>query len=174
MDEIILTLDEHEMNPRVDASKREEYQIRYAVRAVIFDENGCVPLLHAGVRDYYKLPGGGVDDNEDLHTALKRELEEEIGSRAKIVHELGKVLEWKDSECLKQVSFCYMATLQGDKGIPRFTENELAEGFEVVWATDIKQALSLVEMAVDRDDIEVSFMTTRDSAILRTAAHKLT
>lgn len=174
MDEIILTLDEHETNALVDATKRDEYRIRYAVRAVIFDGNGAVPLLHAVVRNYYKLPGGGVDDNEDLHTALKRELEEEIGSCAMITRELGQILEWRDSERLKQVSFCYTAILQGDKGIPRFTEKELAGGFEVVWATDIKHALSLVEMAVDRDDVEVSFMTTRDSTILRTAARKLT
>jgi ADP-ribose pyrophosphatase YjhB (NUDIX family) len=173
MDEIILTLDQHLKNPSVDITGREGYRIRHAVRAVITDHNGSVPLLHAATRDYYKLPGGGVDAGEDLRTALAREMEEEIGSKADVTQELGQVIEWKDSEQLKQISHCYMASLSGEKGQPDFTEDEIAEGLEVVWAAGINQAIDLVGATADSSDTNVSFMTTRDTAILRAAAQRM-
>ena len=173
MDQTILTLDQHQKDPSVDIIGRGKYRLRHAVRAIVTDDNGSIPLLHAAMRDYYKLPGGGIDGNEDLQTALTRELKEEIGSSARIIQELGQVIEWRDSEHLKQISYCFIATLIGDKGEPNFTKEEIAEGFEVVWATDVTHAISLVASAADSADIDVSFMTTRDAAILRAAARKM-
>lgn len=169
MDKVILTLNQHEKNSSITIADRPGYRVRKAVRAVITDCNGAVPLLYASVRNYYKLPGGGVDKGEDLATALIRELKEEIGSAAEVTQELGQVIEWKDSEKFKQISYCFVAKLIGDKGQPDFTDSEIAEGFEVVWASDIDHAIQLVEAMANSTDINVSFMTTRDTAILRAA-----
>jgi putative (di)nucleoside polyphosphate hydrolase len=40
--------------------------------------------------DYWKIPAGGVEDKEDLITALKRELNEELGVDTNSIEILGK------------------------------------------------------------------------------------
>ena len=40
--------------------------------------------------DWWQMPQGGVDEGEDLHTALLRELAEETGARAEQVEVLGR------------------------------------------------------------------------------------
>lgn len=59
-----------------------------AVAALITDGNGRLMLVTRGIEpDYGKLdlPGGFVDHNETLETALKRELFEELGMKAKSI-----------------------------------------------------------------------------------------
>ena len=49
---------------------------RVSVKAVIFNEMSEVLVVHEG--EDWTLPGGGLDHGEDPHTALKRELYEEV------------------------------------------------------------------------------------------------
>ncbi len=55
---------------------------RIRVAAVIIEDNAVLLVKHrkAG-REYWMLPGGGVDYGESLHEALVRELLEETGLR---------------------------------------------------------------------------------------------
>ena len=169
MDKTILTLDQHNMDPSADTSDRDNYYERHAARAVLSDSAGQIALVYAGHRGYYKLPGGGIDDGEDIAVALARELMEETGSVAKVSGELGQVVEWRDYEKMKQVSYAFKASLVGEPGQPNFTDSELAEEFKIVWADDLATAIELVESQVAHEDIAVRFMATRDAAILRAA-----
>lgn len=169
MTNIILRLDQRDIDPSVSTENRDNYKTRYAARAVVLDEMGAVALLHARVHGYYKLPGGGIDDGEDVAQALAREIMEEIGSVAEVTDELGVAEEWRDDDELHQVSHCYKAQLKGAKGTPTFTDKEIKEGFEVVWAPNIEAATGLVEAATDSTELRVKFMTMRDAAILRAA-----
>lgn len=51
------------------------------VGAVLFSSAGLVFVgQRAGFPGHWQLPQGGIDEGEDLHLALKRELKEEIGT----------------------------------------------------------------------------------------------
>lgn len=165
----ILTLDQRTFDPSADIADRENYNLRRAVRAVVRDAEGAVALLHARQRDYYKLPGGGVEGSEELLIALERELLEELGCRAKVERELGQVVEWRDYWRLQQQSFSYTAEVIGEKGQPEFTESEIAEGFEIVWVPNVAAAITMVESVLLSADLPVKFMATRDAAILKAA-----
>lgn len=54
---------------------------RLSVRAVVYDKQGRLLLAsHQGAQGpWYVLPGGGVEHNETLHEAVKREVLEETG-----------------------------------------------------------------------------------------------
>lgn len=169
MDNVILILDQHEMDSSVNTDKRGDYYERIAVRAVLSDEAGRIALMYAKQRDYYKLPGGGVDSSENLNDALNRELLEEVGAKASITRELGTVVEWRDSKKLKQTSYAYTVRLVGAPGKPNFTQSEIDEGFEVKWIEDLDEAIGLVESKAAHDDLEVVFMSKRDASILRSA-----
>jgi 8-oxo-dGTP pyrophosphatase MutT (NUDIX family) len=150
--------------PEVEAT----YTDRYAARAVLFDADGRVALIHGTVQDYYKLPGGGIDEGEGVLEALTRELLEEVGATARICDEIGRVEEWREHNGLHQVSDAYEAHLVGSLVEPSLEEEEIAEGFCVVWAK-INEAIELVRRRTAHDDPRVRFMAMRDAAILQHA-----
>lgn len=169
MQKTILVIDQHEMDVSLDISDREGYYHRKAVRAVLSDGAGRVALMHARQRNYYKLPGGGVDEGESLVDALDRELMEEVGAKATVTEMLGEVVEFRDFVKMKQTSYAFSASLNGEPSAPSPTQSEVDEGFEVKWVDGLGEAIKLVESKVNHDDIEVVFMSKRDAAILRAA-----
>lgn len=132
------------INPEnVSESESETYPVREAVRAVVIDNEGKVALLHVSRDKYYKIPGGGIEGTEDKFLALKRECMEEIGSEIDVLGEIGAIVEYRRLFNLKQISYCYFAKLNGDKGTPNFMEDEIEEGFEVMWVS-FEEALKLL------------------------------
>ena len=51
---------------------------RPSARGIIFKENK-IALVYSQKEQYYKFPGGGIKENEDMKTALIREVKEEVG-----------------------------------------------------------------------------------------------
>ncbi|MEE1060849.1 MAG: NUDIX hydrolase, partial [Ruminococcus sp.] len=70
---------------------------REIVRAIVFDENGYFYFVKAerdddfGKATLIETSGGGVEKGEDLHTAILRELREELGAEAEILCKIGVV-----------------------------------------------------------------------------------
>ncbi len=162
------------LNPEyVSEEEMRSYRVREAARAVVFDADDNVALLHAIKNDYYKLPGGGLDDDTDKIVALKRECREELGCDVEVLGEIGIVNEWRKFCALHQISYCYVAKVVGDKGEPDFTEDEIAEGFEVVWFPYEKARNMLSESkAVEIEARE--YMVPRDVAILEASKIRTT
>lgn len=144
---------------------------RRAARAIVFNSAGCVALLYVGKYGYHKLPGGGVEGDEDIAQALERELTEEIGCKASVTSELGQIIEYRDRWNQKQTSECFIAQQVGEAGQPQFTAKEQSEGFEVVWAPSLSHALSLLE-SEHPDHYGAKFIHARDLYFLRAAGQK--
>ena len=58
---------------------------RPSFRAIII-KNGLIAMVYSKKYDYYKFPGGGIEKNEDILTALKREVLEETGVEYAVDH----------------------------------------------------------------------------------------
>lgn len=122
------------VNPeKVAQIEADMFNVRKAVRAVVVDKDNRVALLYVAEENYYKLPGGGVESKEDFQSALNRECLEEIGSEVEIIEELGVITEYRKFCKLKQLSFCYLARLKGEKGVPHYTQEEISHGFQLIW-----------------------------------------
>lgn len=56
-------------------------RLRPAVRGLVIDPLNAVLMVKLVFPEgvWWVMPGGGIEENEDLHTALQRELAEEVG-----------------------------------------------------------------------------------------------
>lgn len=163
--ELLLTL-----NPEnTTEADRKSYRTREAARAVVVDENQKVALLYVSKDNYYKLPGGGIETNEDPRVALDRECQEEIGCDVEVIEEIGTIVEYRKFCDLIQVSYCYFAQLKGEKGNPQFTEDEVAEGFQQLWVP-YREALSLLEKNEAKNLEGKEYIVPRDFCFLSAAA----
>ena len=161
------------LNPEnVFEEEVKNYSIREAARAIVLDENGKVALLHVSRKNYYKLPGGGIDEGENKESALRRECQEEIGCDIEIVGEVGIIIEHRKVYTLKQTSYCYLAKVRGEKGRPEFTDDEVEEGFTEVWLPYEEAERALSESKAT--DLEGSaYIVVRDNLFLREAKKHL-
>lgn len=64
--------------PRPD-SQDKDYLFRVALKAVILNEKNEILVVKESGRDWWDLPGGGLDHGESLKQGLARELLEEVG-----------------------------------------------------------------------------------------------
>jgi len=154
-----------------NAVEQELTKQRQAARAVVFDENKNIALLHATKNFYYKLPGGGIEKGEDIKTALERECKEEIGCDTEVLAELGSVVEYRKKYSLRQVSYCFIAKIVGEKRAAALTQDEIDEGFETVWLP-LGDALKKVKES-SPVIYEGPYMVTRDTALLEAAIEPL-
>src|SRR3989344_7927434 len=92
---------------------KEDYRIRIAARAIIIDNQGNIAILSTPKSKHYhhKLPGGGLEEKENIEETLKREIKEEVGCEIEIIKEVGEIIEYKNKDNLKQTSYCFLAKI---------------------------------------------------------------
>ena len=139
---------------------------RRASRAVVFDKDGNVALLDATLKNYHKLPGGGIEENEDFTQALKRECKEEIGCDVEVSNEIGIVEEYGSQTGFHQLSYCFMAKVVGEKGLSDLEDDEASDGFKTVWVS-LDKAIEI--LASETGVYEGKFIQVRDLCILQEA-----
>jgi 8-oxo-dGTP diphosphatase len=143
---IIRIITEKDFNRQATPTEWSTYHIRQAARAILTDASSRVALMYVASDNYYKLPGGGIDEGEDIRSALSRELSEEVGAATiEIITEIGQVDEYRDEWDMKGEHYCLLAKLTGPIVTPARTEKEVAEGYETVWADSIDDAIKLVK-----------------------------
>ena len=59
-------------------TNRKDFLIRVSLKAVILDNQGRTLVVKESGRDWWDIPGGGLDHGETIKEALARELYEEV------------------------------------------------------------------------------------------------
>ena len=73
---------------------------RQIVRAIVFDEAGRLYFMRAHRNDDFgkatliETSGGGVEKGEELLSAIRRELREELGAQVEVVRKIGVVSDY--------------------------------------------------------------------------------
>lgn len=165
----LLTIRDEDVRSDYVASKETDYKIRISPRAVLFDENNKIALLNVSKHNYYKLPGGGAEEGEDIKTALARECLEEAGCNIEVLKEIGETVEYRAKWSTLQKSPSYIARVVGEKGKTNFEGDEIDYGFELLWV-DFDKAFDLIKKSQPNDDTyDAKFIVKRDLAILEEA-----
>lgn len=111
---------------------------RFAVRAVIFRGQDLL-MIYSPVNGDYKFPGGGVGEDENPETALRREVEEECGMiLTSVLGGIGSIIEYavpmkKGVDFFKMTSSYYLCEVDAQKNSQKLDDYEEELGFQPVW-----------------------------------------
>lgn len=75
----------------------------------------------------------GIENNETLEQALRREVLEESGCEINILKELGYVKKYRTTNNFVQTSYVYISKVSKDTQKLHFTKQEKEEGAELYW-----------------------------------------
>lgn len=123
--------------------KMENPRLRLAARGIVIREDGKIAVFNKSNKNEYKLPGGGIEGEENPEIAFKREAMEETGCEVEIIKELGATEEYKSLNNFKQISYVYVGKVIKDTKQLHVTEKEKDEGAKLLWETPQK-ALELI------------------------------
>jgi len=129
---------------------------RRAARAIILNGEKILMLYTKRYHDY-TLPGGGVDEGEEIEAGLIRELQEETG--AQDITDIGpfglyeEFRPWyKDNaDILHMESYCFTCSISSKLGETRFEAHEIHNGMESVWI-NIHEAIAHNEETLKNSD----------------------
>jgi 8-oxo-dGTP diphosphatase len=167
---LLRTIAPTDIDPEEPTGDPSAYKPRSAARAVVFDDNQRVALMHVSKHGYYKLPGGGLEPGEEPAGALERELLEELGCESRVTREVGTIVtyfleRWHEV----QTDTCYIAMKAGDGTAVSLTDFEIEEGQEAVWVATIEEAIRLVGDARP-EAMDGKLIQQRDVTFLKEAA----
>lgn len=141
-----------------------KFEVRKAARAVLLNSKGEIYLLHATKDGYFKLPGGGIEEDEDILGALRREVLEEVGCPIDIIAPIGCVIEFRRYFEQLQFSYAFLCIQTGSITHTEFTEQEIEDGFIGNWFS-FDEAVNLLKQFHGTSYIG-KFITKRDLDIV--------
>ena len=87
-----------------DSKRKTDYLYRLSIKGIIQNDAGEILFVKENGRDWWDLPGGGMDHGEDIKTAIAREMKEEVNLTGdfsyKIVH-VDDPVELKNAKVLQ-------------------------------------------------------------------------
>ena len=144
---------------------------RVTARAIVKNQRGQYAVMYAEKYNIYILPGGRVEDGEDILTALRREILEETGCTCDEVQELGTIYENRASLDYTQVNHYFVVTTNenghvttNENGQSHLTEAELANNTVVQWHTFEEVQRLISEPTFDR--VQGKYLQARDVVAL--------
>ena len=123
---------------------------RIATRAIVI-KNNRILLMYTQRYNDYSLPGGGVDEGEELIEGLKRELSEETGALdINNINEFGLYEEYRphksdkhyaEYSIMHMLSYCFTCDIADQLGDSKLEDYEINNGMKVCWV-DIDDAIN--------------------------------
>ena len=152
--------------------KNDNPKTRLGSRGIVIRDDGKIAIFYKSKINQYKLPGGGIDENEAPEDAFKREVLEETGCIVEIIKKLGTAEEHKTQSNFMQISYVFLGKVIEDTKQLHVTEMEKDEGAKLLWETP-SQALKFITDCFDKlkaSEYEsvyaTKFMVLRDKKIL--------
>ena len=104
--------------------------IRNSVRCLLINHNQELCLLYSRAKDYYAIPGGGIEPGESLLQTLNRETLEETGFLLKDPKPIGNIYEQRHN----RITTTFFFSALPDKILhPNSMPDELEEDYILKW-----------------------------------------
>lgn len=143
---------------------------RPSARAIII-KNNIIALVYSKKEKYYKFPGGGIKDDEDMLVALAREVKEEVGLIVKpeSISEFGSVMRrqksnYVENTIFEQENFYFWCECEDNVFSQNLDDYEKDAEFTLKYV-DIDEAIS-VNSKYKSDDYFNEIMIQREKKVL--------
>ncbi|CAH0529701.1 NUDIX hydrolase [Vibrio hippocampi] len=164
------------IHPDIDHLDNKSIVARLATRAIVLDGEDILLLYTERYHDY-SLPGGGLDQGEDVIAGLVRELTEETG--AQNIHGIkpfGIYEEFRpwykdDADVMHMTSYCYSCKVDRQLGATSYEDYEVKNGMKPVWI-NIHQAIAFNEQTIAESD-KKGMSIERETYLLRLIAKEM-
>ncbi|MGC9402190.1 NUDIX hydrolase [Vibrio genomosp. F10] len=129
---------------------------RNAARAIVVDGENILLLYTERYHDY-TIPGGGLDDGEDVIAGMVRELEEETGAQnIHAIKPFGLVEEFRpwykdNADVMHMISYCYTCKIDRQLGDTNYEDYEIKNGMKAMWV-NIHDAIAHNEKTIAESD----------------------
>ena len=137
---------------------------RLTARAILKRSDGLYAVMYSEKFNLYSLVGGGIEESEDIITALKREVFEETGCECNEISELGYVYENRAHCDYTQYSYYFVVTTNGNVSAPKMTDNEKANRTSCKWRS-LNEVINLIKTPIHNTN-QRKFLQARDIAAL--------
>ena len=144
---------------------------RITARAIVKNRDGLYAVMYSDKFMLHSLPGGGVEDGEDVLTALRREVYEETGCVCDEIQELGVVTENRASLDYTQINYYFVVTTTHTTGENHLTEAEQDSRTIVRWETFAEMVRLISVQEFDR--VQAKYLKARDVMALREYARRI-
>ncbi|MBQ5849463.1 MAG: NUDIX domain-containing protein [Lachnospiraceae bacterium] len=146
---------------------------RPSVRGIII-KDGKIAMMHSLKYDYYKLPGGGIEEGEELRDTLVREVKEESGLVVKkdSIREFGYVRRIEKGlfeDIFMQENYYFLCDVEDEVSSQELDDYEAEEGFTLEFVTP-EQAINVNNTGDHREKVEKQTFTgmlTRENRVLQ-------
>lgn len=145
---------------------------RTAARGIVLRDDGKIAIFNKVNKNEFKLPGGGIENDEPPEETFKREVLEETGCLVNIIEKIGTTEEYKNQTNFKQISYVFLGKVIEDTKQLHITDKEKDEGAVLLWETP-QRALELITNcydkligSLDESVYQTKFVVLRDRKIL--------
>ena len=163
----LFVLDKKNYNPNGTVGKRP------SVRGIIL-KDGKIAMMHSKKYDYYKLPGGGIEEGESLEETLIREVREESGLKVipETIKEFGyvrRIEKGRFEDIFIQDNYYFICETESEISEQELDDYEAEEEFTLEFVT-VEHVIDVNENAnhFEKEEI-VTFrgMLERENRVLR-------
>lgn len=158
------------VHPEIENLETVSKFTREATRAISLKGESILLLYTERYHDY-SLPGGGLDEGEDLVTGMIRELKEETGAKnISNVEAFGLYEEFRpwykeDFDVVHMLSYCFTCSVDVELGSTKLEHYEVSNGMKPVWI-NIHEAISHNEKTIANSE-KKGMSIERETFLLR-------
>ena len=161
--DILFTLSTNDFDESWQRSKRP------SVRGIII-KSDKLAMVYSTRDDYYKFPGGGIENEEDHRSTLIREVKEETGLNVipSSINEFGEAILLRKSDFLEntifeQENFYYFCNTEDDISSQQLDDYEMKAGFTLNFVT----AEEAIQTNLKNAPNDPSMMLEREAKVLQ-------
>ena len=103
----------------------------YKSKAVLINSKNEIVLVNVPSKNKLSIPGGKMEEGEDIYSTLVRECKEETGYDVEIIAPLGYVKLYRKKYI--SITFVFIVNALGKPGPLSLMSDELSEGHEIIY-----------------------------------------